>query len=201
MRYVIFDTETGGFDPATDALISLGAVVWRSPGGRVPITENLAGEFCPEFYSVVKDRDGRLDPGALRVNGFTRERIEAEGRDAGEVFTSFVNFCRHAGAVDEYGRIRLGGHNRGFDLGFLRRLARLAGSGARYDATFSHRGVCTMEVASFLLLALPGKIPGSGKLLDLVTRLGIEPQEAHNALGDARMAADLLTKLVGLVKE
>lgn len=186
MRYVIFDTETGGLDPATDAIVSIGAVVWDSALGRLPE---------PEFYAVVNDTTGRLSPEALRVNGFTAEAIKA-GQTPRDAWDGFVRFCQ-----DQFGRERvlLGGHNTGFDVGFLRRLAREANAGGRVDAIFSHRTICTMNTLRFL--GLSGWTPPDlGSLVQAVEALRVEKQEAHNALGDARMAADLLTMLVNLVR-
>lgn len=190
MRYVIFDTETGGFDPTTDAVISLGAVVWDSAAGRLPGVDN-------EFYRVVRDGEGRLDSGALRVNGFTPETIAAQAYDPTKVWAEFKAFCQKG--LRDLGPIKLGGHNTGFDVGFLRRLARISGNAARFDAVFSHRTVCTMNTVRFLSLA--GVLrPGLGALGQCVGEFAIEKQEEHNALGDAKMAADLLTRLIELVR-
>jgi len=187
MKYVIFDTETGGLDPATDALISLGACVWDSEKGRLPE---------PEFHSLVNDHPGRLDPGALKVNGFTEAHIRESGLGPALVWQEFVRFCQGVFGRDQ---VLLGGHNTGFDVGYLKRLARITGNAARYEAIFSHRTVCTMNTVRYLCLA--GRLrAGMGGLLQVVEELGIEKQAAHHALGDARMAADLLTRLVDLVK-
>jgi len=189
VKYVIFDTETGGLDPATDAIVSLGAVAWDSELGRLP---------APEFYAVVNDVEGNFHPRALEVNGFTVDRIRADGRPAHEVWEDFVGFSKTVGGSSS-APVLLGGHNTGFDVGFLKRLARLSGAAEHYEAVFSHRTVCTMNTVRFLCLA--GVLrPGLGGLTQCVDELGIERQEFHNALGDARMAADLLTKLVEIAR-
>jgi DNA polymerase-3 subunit epsilon len=186
VKYVIFDTETGGLDAATDALISLGAVVWDSERGRIPE---------PEFYATMSDRIGITYSAALKVNGFTREQINAFPAPA-EAWSGFVAFCQ--GQFARGAQVLLGGHNTGFDVSFLKRLARVSGNADRFEAIFSHRTVCTMNTVRFLALA--GVLrPGLGGLGQCVEELGVPKQEAHNALGDARMAADLLTALVGRV--
>lgn len=187
MRYIVFDTETGGLDPTTDALISIGAVVWDSKSGRLHDPDF-------EFYRTVYD-GGDLNPDALRVNGFTREQV-ADFSPPAEAWPAFVSFCQ--GQFPRGQQVTLAGHNTGFDVGFLRRLARTSGNGARVDAIFSHRTLCTMNAVRFLSLA--GVLrPGMGGLGQCAAEFKIERQTAHNALGDARMAADLLTALVGRV--
>lgn len=186
MKYVVFDTETGGLDPTFSAIISLGAVVWDSETGR---------QTDMEFYTVVND-EGDLDPDALRVNGFTRERITAEGVTPQAAFVAFALWCARTFPGKQ---TQLAGHNVGFDVGFLRRLARISGNGARYEALFSHRTLCTLNAVR--LFSLTGHLrPGLGGLLQCCRELKIPNQEAHNALGDAKSAADLLTALIRLAK-
>lgn len=185
MKYIVFDTETGGLDPTYSAIVSLGAVVWDSEKGR-----DL--DPASEFYTVVSDPEGDLDPDAMRVNGFTAERLAVEGVNVTGAFNGFRSFCQR---IFGNKQAMLAGHNTGFDVGFLRRLARVSGNGARYEAIFSHRTLCTMNAVRFL--SLTGHLrPGLGALPQVVEHLGLPKQEAHNALGDARMAADLLTALV-----
>ena len=82
-------------------------------------------------------------------------------------------------------------------MGFLRRLFRITGNAARYEACIGHRTLCTMNAVRFL--SLTGHLrPGLGGLVQCCEELKLPKQEAHNALGDAKMAADLLTELIRL---
>jgi DNA polymerase III epsilon subunit-like protein len=188
MKYVIFDTETGGLDDSTSALCSLGAVVWDSEkGGRLTTKGS-------EFYTLVYDPKGELTPSAMRVNGLDPEVLKAEGKPMAETWAAFVKFCQ---GIFGKTQVLLGGHNTGFDVGYLKRLARETGNAARYEAIFSHRTVCTMNIARFL--SLTGHLgPGMGGLGQIAEFLELPKQKLHNALGDARLAADLLTKFVEL---
>jgi DNA polymerase-3 subunit epsilon len=95
-------------------------------------------------------------------------------------------------------QVVLVGHNVGFDIGFLRRLCRLAG--APFPNFFSHRSLDTASVLRFLSLA--GIVPPSAVAsTEAFACLGVRVPEnlRHTALGDARATAELLTRLVGLV--
>ncbi len=183
-KLLVVDTETGGLDPHGDAIISIAAIVWHEGG------------IDDRFYKVIRDPEGSLAPRALEVNGFTPERIEAEGEDPLAVVLALENFLLKN---DMRNRITTAGHNVAFDLGFLRRLYRLAGYD--FEKRFSHRALCTMTALLFLEQA--GKLSLHSLSLDAVCKhfaLARETEDGkHNALSDADVTAKLLTRLIQLV--
>lgn len=78
-------------------------------------------------------------------------------------------------------------HNQEFDLRFLR--AELASHGFALPATYS--AVCTMQWSRITF--------GAAKLKDVCATLEIENDAAHAALGDARVTAEVLVRLLQLV--
>ena len=65
MKYLIFDTETGGVNEKLDALLSVAAIVLDE---RLNITSS--------FYSLIRnDRRLNMHPKALEVNGLNKEKV------------------------------------------------------------------------------------------------------------------------------
>jgi DNA polymerase III subunit epsilon len=107
LRYVVFDTETTGLNPAQgDAVISLAAVV-VADGALVP----------GERFSERVDPRRPISPAARRVHGISAEDVAGRPLLA-EVLPAFVRLA--AGSV-------LVAHNAAFDMAFLRPAAAAAG--------------------------------------------------------------------------
>jgi DNA polymerase III subunit epsilon len=180
VKYLVIDTETGGLDPVTDAVIELAGVVWDSgmPTGQ-------------EFRLVVWDSAGKISPEALKVNGWTMESIMREGLSPRDAVQRLADFCTPELFPD---RVYLAAHNAKFDYAFLERLMREAGLLEWFGRRFSYRTLCTQSVLRYL--ALIGRIPpGVESLAAAVKHFHITQEPSHTALGDARMTADLLSRL------
>lgn len=185
-RVLIIDTETGGLDPAEHSILSLAAVVWKD------------GAIDAKFQVVIREPQISTTLEALRINGFTGERLENEGVSPLTAVQSLNNFLL---ANDIRNRVTLGGHNVAFDIGFLKRLYRLAAvTPKEYGAKFSHRSLCTQTLA--LALEVAGLETFQSTSLDaLCKQFGIDIREggvkgAHDALEDAVATGKLLTKLL-----
>lgn len=112
-REVFFcvDIEASGPVPALFNLVSIGAVpvAWRD------------GSWWPEeerFYVELKPIAAGFDPGAMKVHGIPRARLEAEGVEAAEAMRRLAEFVA--------ARLRRGGgwavfvgHNAAFDWSFI----------------------------------------------------------------------------------
>ena len=112
---VVVDVETGGFNPATDALLEIAAVVlaiddggrWRPDGSLVKHVHPFAG--------------ANLDPAALEFNRIDpehpfRKEIAVDEREAlEEIFRLVRKRMRTHGCK----RAILVGHNAAFDLSFV----------------------------------------------------------------------------------
>lgn len=188
-KFLVIDTETGGIDPDRYSLLSLAAAVWTD--GRIE------GEM--EVY--VGEPDIVVTAQALEINGFDlveHARIAVPPAEALSRLLDFVTdqFQLELAAGE---KVVLVGHNVGFDVSFLRRLCRLAGS--PFPLIFSHRTLDTASVLRFLALA--GFLPVSAVAsTEAFSYLGVRiPEELrHTALGDARATAELLTRLLELVQ-
>lgn len=182
-KLLLVDTETGGLDPVENSIFSVGMVIWKD------------GKITDSMSVVIKEPNGIVTSEAVKINGLTRERIESTGVSPAEAVSKITAFCRKNGI--KWGA-EIGGHNVQFDVGFLKRLYKLAG--VKYP--FSHRVVCTQSAAIFLRLAGYLDINNTG-LDALCEKFGItirmEGVASHDALEDVTATAHLLTALLDLL--
>lgn len=184
-KIVFLDTETGGLDASEQSILSIGAVIYQD------------GQILDRFYRVINEGAKLVTtPGALKVNGFTVDKIELEGETPFVVVNSFRNWMAMNGLTKD---VTIGGHNINFDIGFVKRLFQQAGLGVRYEDVFNHRSIDTMAIAGFLGYA--GLMKHKNASLDNVLKeLKLKREEVnHNALEDAELSAKAFTAMVGLV--
>ncbi len=173
---VFIDTETGGTDPARHPLLTIGLVTLD------------AGQLTQPLHLRLRHERYEVDPEAMAVNG-----IELEAHHAGALPPEEV-----ARQVREYaagsGRVLLGGHNFGFDLGFLRPLL------PDLFRLFRRGPLDTKVIAQFLIHA--GLLPrrAGTTLHGLAGHLGIE-FAAHDALEDARATALVYQRMLELARQ
>jgi len=183
-RRLVLDTETGGLDPQRFSILSVGAVVWES------------GRVLAEYEYFVAEPEIITEPEAMAVNGLDLDWI----RTAGERPESVVAKLKRIKETyfSAFRRVPLVLHNAEFDLGFLRRLFRLAGDD--FEAHYSHRAIDTQSTAEFLILA--GRLSGpSSSLGSLADHFGIRVARPHNALSDALATGEVLTRLIALAAD
>lgn len=128
----------------------------------------LDGARQGEFESVLNP--GR-DLGAQHIHGLTMADL-VHAPTFADVSGALVNLLRERIVV---------AHNASFDVGFLEAEFRLA---SIETPPLPH--LCTMRLVA-------GGASGR-RLSDLCARLGVEHRERHTAIGDARAAADVLTR-------
>lgn len=197
-RILFFDTETGGIgkDAARQwSLIQLGAIIWDkdNPGGgpnfECVINEELAGGLLS------------LDPEAMKVNGFTVERIREEGISPIEATLRFLRWAWTHDPKSLWGeeKINLGGHNISYDTDFLFRLFSFAGLGLLYDQVFNYRYTDTASIARFLIQSgvVPLQDPKSSSLFE---HFGCTPSKPHDARSDAIATAVLYERMMTLIR-
>jgi len=137
---------------------------------RVEIADGALGA---DWSSLV--RPGRpIPPDAARVHGIT-DAMVADAPEPGPVARELREAC---------GDLPLVFHNAPFDLPFLIRLFRESGAPPLLNPIVDTLG---------LARGLPGS--GSNSLGALASRLGLPPEPAHRALGDARTTARLFLAL------
>ena len=174
---VVVDVETGGFNPATDALLELAAVMIElSPSGDLGLGNTLR-------YHVKPFAGSRIDPASLAVNGIDPHHplrpALPEQEALSELFREVRRAVRDAGCT----RAVLVGHNASFDLAFLNAAVERCGIKRNPFHPFS----------SFDTATLGGVAYGQTVLSRAVVAAGLEwdPNSAHSAIYDAERTAAL----------
>ncbi len=168
--FVVFDTETTGLLPHKDEIVQIGAV--RMLRGRI-----IEGEVL----NTLVDPGMPIPPPSTKVHGVSDAMVQSAPniRDAGR---SFHHFARDAVIV---------AHNAPFDMAFLRRHAK------RMDVAWDHPILDTVLLSAVLFGA------SETHTLDaLCDRLDVTIPTAlrHTALGDAQATAEVLTKMLPMLK-
>ena len=182
---IVLDTETGGLDPAVQSILSLAASPFGTVGGH--------------FHVFIKEPEIVANQSALNINKIDLDWLRAHGVEPAPAVLALETYLTGLfGPINPKNRIVLIGHNVGFDVGFLKRLYRMAGQEKRYDAIYSYRTLDTAAIARFLILA--GVLPlteASGAALGKFFKC--EPTTEHDALADAISTWHTLRHLIRLV--
>lgn len=168
--FVCFDSETTGLSTQHDEVVQIGAV--RVLNGRV-----VEGEALDSYVDP-----GRPIPPASTAVHHVRDEHVAGAPNMASACQSLHHFAQ--GAV-------LVAHNAPFDMAFLKRAEPSA------DVTFDHPVLDTV-----LLSAVVFGTTAEHSLDALCDRLKVEIPEAwrHTALGDARVTAEALVRLIPLLE-
>ena len=178
--FIAVDTELTGLDPRKDDMVSIGAV--RLQGGRL--------EIGGTFYELVKPT-ATLDSRSVVIHRITPSQIEAKPL-IDDVLASFLAYVGDAVLL---------GHCLSVDLGFLNREARrLRGTpiGNRAVDTLSIYGWLRHRQADHPAFQMP--IPKIS-LFTLAKAFDIPVENAHTALGDAYVTAQLFQRFLPLLEE
>ncbi len=179
---VVVDVETGGFNPKTDALLEIAAVLLdMDADGRLISQRTLA-------YHVEPFPGANLEPASLAVNGidpnhpFRRALPEADAM--GHVFKAVRNAVKDHACT----RAILVGHNSSFDLSFVNAAVNRIGIKRNPFHPFS----------SFDTVSLAGLAYGQTVLARAAVAAGLswDTKEAHSALYDAERTAALFCHIV-----
>jgi DNA polymerase III epsilon subunit-like protein len=190
--YLILDTETTGLHPARHGLIELAAAALDE---KLAVLETFQADVCPP-------ESCELDPEAMQVNGFTRERIN-RGISYAEVCKRFREFIiKHFSAEP----VAIGQFYP-FDYAFLDHVFSAAGYGDGLSAVIKGNDfIDTKALAgSMNLRALLRGQPRSfastslSRPGGLKERFGITGHQAHTALGDVLATREVLIKLLELL--
>ncbi len=180
MKILVIDTETGGLNPESQSILSLAALVVSN------------GVITDQMYTLINEGANIIAEGsALTINGLTMSQIHSEGVTPSVAVDLLTAMLERQGLTSN---VIICAHKAAFDVGFLRRLYRLAGRD--FDARFSHRHLCTHAVAIFLKYV--GLInPKDESLSGLAGYFGIplDRDRGHNALSDALALAGVLSDL------
>lgn len=187
-RIVFFDLETGGTDPLRHPIIQVAMIAvdgnWR---------EIESAELKVHFDLAT------ADPEALKINGWDSETWRSQACDPPAALAAVSTFFgRHATVekISKRGRpyfvARLAGHNaERFDAPFLVQWFKQADL---FCPAACYEPLDTVSLARWASFVAPNK-PRDHKLGSLCAWLGIEHQDAHDALGDVRATVQVARAL------
>lgn len=170
LTYVVFDTETTGLSPATDAIVQIAAV--RLVNGR---------RVESEVFDTLVDPGRPIPPHSTDVHGITDSMVRG-APDIGAAGAQFHRFAR--GAV-------LVAHNAPFDMEFLRRNEAAIGAG------FDHPVLDTVLLSAVVFGQLEEH---SLDALTARLGITIPAEARHTAIGDTVATADAFLKLLPMLK-
>lgn len=180
---VVVDVETAGFDAGTHALLEVAAVV---------VLPNEHGQWQPvqRFHAHIKPEEGLvLDPAALKFNGINPNhplRLAVSEADALKgIFAALKKVQKDTGCK----RCILVGHNANFDLAHLN--AAIDRQRLKNQSPFHPFSV-------FDTATLAGLAYGQTVLARACEAAGLafSQSEAHSALYDAQITAELFCGIV-----
>ena len=179
---VVVDVETGGFDPQTDALLEIAAVViGMDERGCIYREKTLA-------HHVLPFPGANLDAEALAFNGIDPYHPFRNAVPELEALKSIFSRVSKSVKENHCSRAILVGHNAFFDLGFLNAAVKRNDIKRNPFHPFS----------SFDTATLAGVVFGQTGRARAVQAAGIEwdSSEAHSAIYDAERTADLFCTIV-----
>jgi DNA polymerase-3 subunit epsilon len=174
VRFVVLDSETTGFSPVLDRILTIGAVAVHD--GEIRLDDS--------FDALLRVTG---DVGPVAVHGVTPDRAQL-GYDEGEALERFLAYLRDGVIV---------GHHIGHDVSMLDAGLERTGSGVR----LLNRSLDTADLAWHL--AHDGAfgdrtLPGHLTLDDLADLFGVIPHDRHTASGDAFITALVFLRLLKL---
>jgi DNA polymerase III subunit epsilon len=173
VRFIVLDLETAGLNPATDAIVTIGAVAVL--GGDILIEDS--------FSALLKVSE---NTSAVTVHGVTRDQ-SLNGSDEPAALESFLDYLKDGVIV---------GHHIGHDM-----TAMNAACSRYWDLTLLNRSVDTMDLT--LHLERAGAFVGRPAIrhftLDaLCDMFRVVPHDRHTAAGDAFITAQVFLRLTRL---
>ena len=179
---VVVDVETGGFNAQTDALLEVAAII-------IGIDKN-GTLYCKESHNIhIQPFEGaNIEEASLEINGidpYHPLRLALPEKDALKTIFKPVrqavkeNICKRAILV---------GHNAFFDLNFINTAASRAAVKNNPFHPFSNLDTVTLGAMAYgqTVLSRMAKVAG----------MEWENNQAHSALYDARVTAELFCKIL-----
>ncbi|MBM0108639.1 ribonuclease T [Steroidobacter sp. S1-65] len=183
---VVIDVECGGFNPNTDALLEIAAVLLEIQGDGTL----LPGESWR--YHVQPFPGANLEPASLAVTGIDPFHPLRPAIPEKEALTRLFKEIRRAMKENDCTRAILVGHNAYFDLNFIN--AAIARTDIKRNPFH--------PFSSFDTATLAGVAYGQTVLGKALQAAGIEWDSgaAHSAAYDAQKTAELFCKICNAMK-
>ena len=184
---VVVDVETGGFNPRTDALLEVAAVI---------VERDEQGRWRPgrtHSCHVEPFKGANIEPASLEFTGIDPGhplRFAVTEREAlGGIFKA----VRGAMKAQSCTRALLVGHNAAFDLAFVNAAAERAGLKRNPFHPFSTLDTVSLAALAFGQTVLSRAVEASG--------LEWDNSDAHSAVYDAERTAALFCRVLNLWDE
>lgn len=174
IRFVVLDSETTGFSPVLDRILTIGAVAVQD--GEIRLDDS--------FDALLRVTG---DVGPVDVHGVTPDQTR-RGFDEGEAVERFLGYLRDGVLV---------GHHIGHDVSMLDAALERMGTGVRLINRTLDTADLTLHLAqdgAFGDRALPAHIT----LDTLADLFGVIPHDRHTASGDAFITALVFLRLLKL---
>jgi ribonuclease T len=184
---VVVDVETGGFNPATDALLEIAAVFVRL---------NDAGdlEASEKHRFMTKPFDGaNLEDASLRITGIEPFNPLRPACDEGEALRRLFSEIRREVKAQECKRAILVGHNAFFDLQFVNAAVERCQIKRNPFHPFSSFDTATLAGVAFGQTVLSRAVEAAGSRWD--------DERAHSALYDAEQTTFLFCEIVNRFRD
>jgi ribonuclease T len=179
---VVIDVETGGFNPATDALLEVAAVF-------VVLTDSGILEPGEKHRYMVKPFEGaNLEPASLQVTGIDPFNPLRPAIEEGDALRRLFSEIRREVKVQECKRAVLVGHNAFFDLQFINAAVERCGIKRNPFHPFSSFDTATLAGVAFGQTVLSRAVEAAGS--------SWEDERAHSALYDAEQTAFVFCEIV-----
>ena len=183
---VVVDVETGGFNPATDALLEIAAILLRlDDDGRLHLGESIR-------YHVKPFPGARLDPASLEVTGIDPFHPLRLAVDENEALKKVFELVRREVKAQKCNRAVLVGHNAFFDLQFVHAAAERNKIKRNPFHPFTSFDTATLAGVAFGQTVLSRAAAAAGFEWD--------DSRAHSAVYDAEITARLFCEIVNRFK-
>ena len=179
---VVVDVETGGFNPSTDALLEIAAVLLRFDDDG-----NLQPAKAARYH-VEPFPGARLDPASLEVTGIDPFHPFRLAVDEKEALRGVFDMVRKEIKAQKCNRAVLVGHNSFFDLQFVHAAAERNKIKRNPFHPFSSFDTATLAGVAFGQTVLKRAVAAAGFAWD--------ESQAHSAAYDADITARLFCEIV-----
>lgn len=179
---VVVDVETGGFNAQTDALLEVAAIILG--------IDQKGILYCKESHNIhVQPFEGaNIEPASLEINGIDPYHPLRLALPEKEALKSIFKPIRKAVKENMCKRAILVGHNAFFDLSFLNSAVTRSKVKNNPFHPFSSLDTVTLGAMAYGQTVLSRMARNSG--------LSWENEQAHSALYDARITAELFCRIL-----
>lgn len=173
IRFVVFDTETTGFDLKKDKIISIGAIALRAQ--RIDVGDS---------FEVLVRQENVGDREAISVHGLLRKDI-ASGIDEKQAVAAFLDYIGQSVLVAQHA---------GFDMCMVNRILRRHFGIRLFNEVIDTASLAKrLEKGPYYNLAHKA---GEYRLDTLCERYHIRLHDRHTSAGDAYLTAQLYQRLL-----